>query len=136
MVDRVGGFARATKPVHEGRARNLKEGEYWAILAFDLKANGIDLDETPGPQNAASYVLHSEGDKSGDKQDAARGDNTNDRVSADVNERAGGCRRAQKVRVGDVDVPIGRRRQGFAIVCAMLPAGSRVKTCIAGAAGG
>ena len=64
----------------------LKEGEYWAILAFDLKANGVDLDETLSSNNAESYILHSEGDKADDKHDAAKGDNTDDRVSSDVNE--------------------------------------------------
>jgi hypothetical protein len=39
-----------------------------------------------GCTNAASYVLHSEGDKADDKQDAAKGDNTDDKVSPDVNE--------------------------------------------------
>ena len=57
-----------------------------AILAFDLKANGLAVDETLGPQNAASEVLHSGGDKADDQQDAAKGDHTDDKVSADVNE--------------------------------------------------
>ncbi len=65
---------------------SLKEGEYWAILAFDLRANGVDLNETLGPDNASRYVLHAEGDKADDKHDAARGDATDDRVSSDVNE--------------------------------------------------
>jgi mono/diheme cytochrome c family protein len=38
---------------------SLKEEEYWAILAFDLKANGVDLGgKKVGPDNAASFVLH------------------------------------------------------------------------------
>lgn len=64
----------------------LEAGQYWAILAFDLTANGIDVDGPLGPDNAASYVLHSEGDKADDRHDAARGDNTDDKVSSDVNE--------------------------------------------------
>ena len=79
-------FDFISKEMPKDAPGSLQEGEYWAILAFDLKANGIDLDETLGPQNAASYVLHSEGDKADDKQDAAKGDNTDDKVSADVNE--------------------------------------------------
>lgn len=31
---------------------------YWAILAFDLHANGVKLDSPLGPHNAASIVLH------------------------------------------------------------------------------
>ncbi|MDC0666529.1 c-type cytochrome [Nannocystis radixulma] len=65
---------------------SLKEGEYWAIIAFDLKANGVDADETVGPQNASTFLLHSEGDKADDKQDAAKGDHPDDKVSLDVNE--------------------------------------------------
>jgi len=38
------------------------------------------------PDNAASSVLHSEGDRADDQRDAARGDNTDDKVPADVNE--------------------------------------------------
>jgi cytochrome c len=34
------------------------ETEYWAILAFDLNANGIKPKEIVSPVNAASYVLH------------------------------------------------------------------------------
>jgi cytochrome c len=64
----------------------LKEGEYWAILAFDLRANGVDVDGTLGPDNASRHVLHAEGDKADDKHDAAGGDGTDDRVPPDVNE--------------------------------------------------
>jgi cytochrome c len=79
-------FAFVRKEMPKDAPGSLEEGEYWAILAFDLKANGIDLDETLGPQNAARYVLHAEGDKADDKHDAAKGDRTDDRVSSDVNE--------------------------------------------------
>lgn len=34
----------------------------------------------------STFLLHSEGDKADDKQDAAKGDHTDDRVSSDVNE--------------------------------------------------
>lgn len=79
-------FDFVSKEMPRDAPGSLKEGEYWAILAFDLKANGVDLDETLGPQNAASYVLHSEGDKADDKADAAKGEGADDRVSSDVNE--------------------------------------------------
>ncbi|HEY0134640.1 MAG TPA: cytochrome c [Nannocystis sp.] len=79
-------FDFVSKEMPDDKPGSLKEGEYWAILAFDLKANGIDVEEALGPQNASSFVLHSEGDKADDKQDAAKGDNTDDKVSSDVNE--------------------------------------------------
>jgi cytochrome c len=79
-------FDFISKEMPKDAPGSLKEGEYWAILAFDLKANGIDLDETLGPDNASRYVLHSEGDKADDKADAAKGDATDDKVSSDVNE--------------------------------------------------
>ena len=39
---------------------SLKEEEYWAILAFDLKANGVDAasKEKIGPDSAAKITLH------------------------------------------------------------------------------
>jgi cytochrome c len=40
VVD-VGAFAKASMP--PSSPGSLTEDEYWAILAFDLKANGIDL---------------------------------------------------------------------------------------------
>ncbi|MFY0532563.1 c-type cytochrome [Nannocystis pusilla] len=79
-------FDYISKEMPEDNPGSLKEGEYWAIVAFDLKANGVDADETVGPQNASTFMLHSEGDKADDKQDAAKGDHTDDRVSSDVNE--------------------------------------------------
>ncbi len=79
-------FDYVSKEMPQDAPGSLKEGEYWAILAFDLKANNIDLDETLGPQNASRYLLHAEGDKADDKADAAKGDNTNDKVSSDINE--------------------------------------------------
>jgi cytochrome c len=79
-------FDFISKEMPRDKPGSLKEGEYWAIVSFDLSANGIEHDEAIGPQNAASYVLHSEGDKADDKQDAAKGDNTDDKVSSDINE--------------------------------------------------
>ncbi|PCC73995.1 Cytochrome C oxidase, cbb3-type, subunit III [Nannocystis exedens] len=79
-------FEFIRKEMPQDKPGSLAEGEYWAIVAFDLKANGIDADETVGPQNASTFMLHAEGDKADDKQDAAEGDRTDDRVSPDVNE--------------------------------------------------
>lgn len=75
-----------SKEMPRDKPGSLEPGEYWAILGFDIRANGIKLDEPLGPQNAASIVLHAEGDAADDKHDAAKGDNTDDRVSSDVNE--------------------------------------------------
>ena len=32
--------------------------QYWAILAFDLQANGVKLTQLASPGNAASIVIH------------------------------------------------------------------------------
>ena len=37
---------------------SLKPDEYWAILAFDLKANGVDVKEKVDATSAAKVVLH------------------------------------------------------------------------------
>ena len=37
---------------------SLKADEYWAILAFDLKANGVDVKEKVDAASAAKVVLH------------------------------------------------------------------------------
>jgi cytochrome c len=37
---------------------SLKAEEYWAILAFDLHANGVDVKEKVDPTSAAKVVLH------------------------------------------------------------------------------
>jgi hypothetical protein len=36
----------------------LKESDYWAVLAFALDANGVELSEPVGPGNAGSIALH------------------------------------------------------------------------------
>lgn len=37
---------------------SLTEGDYWAIVGFDVRANGIDLDAPLGPDSASSVQLH------------------------------------------------------------------------------
>lgn len=32
--------------------------EYWAILGFALSANGVELEQAVGPDDAASIVIH------------------------------------------------------------------------------
>jgi len=49
-------FVKATMPPTGAK---LTDEQYAAILAFDLKANGVDMTgKTVGPSTAASFVLH------------------------------------------------------------------------------
>jgi len=48
-------FTKKTMP--PGAGGSLKDDEYWAILAFDLKANGVALDKKLDASNAASVHL-------------------------------------------------------------------------------
>lgn len=41
-----------------GEAGKLTEEEYWAILAFDLKANGVTLEKRLDAESAPSVVIH------------------------------------------------------------------------------
>lgn len=52
----VAGFAVKNMP--PGGAPDLKESDYWAILAFDLHANGVDLPNKLDATNAKDVVLH------------------------------------------------------------------------------
>jgi cytochrome c len=53
----VAGFVVKTMP--PGQAGKLTEEQYWAILAFDLKANGVDLGSKHlDATSAAQVVLH------------------------------------------------------------------------------
>ncbi len=50
-------FVKANMP--PGKGGSLKDEEYAAILAFDLKANGVDMTgKTVDATTAASFVLH------------------------------------------------------------------------------
>lgn len=51
-------FATENMPPDEDDRAELKEADYWAVLAFALSANGVSLAEPVGPGNAASIVLH------------------------------------------------------------------------------
>ena len=52
----VGGFVKKNMPPPGDR---LSDDDAFAILAFDLKANGVDLGgKTVDASNAASFVLH------------------------------------------------------------------------------
>jgi cytochrome c len=48
-------FSQKTMPV--GAGGTLKDAEYWAIVAFDLKANGVALDKKLDATNAGSINL-------------------------------------------------------------------------------
>lgn len=52
----VGGWAAKNMPPKE--AGSLKEWQYWAIIAFDLKANGVTLDKKVDANSAKEVVLH------------------------------------------------------------------------------
>ncbi|MBS2015485.1 MAG: cytochrome c [Deltaproteobacteria bacterium] len=52
----VAAFAVANMPA--GRPGSLKEHEYWSILAFDLKANGVTLDKKLDLEVAKATPLH------------------------------------------------------------------------------
>jgi cytochrome c len=54
----VGTFVAKNMPLKKGGS--LKEDEYWAILAFDLSANGVAAaaGQKIGPDTAAKIVLH------------------------------------------------------------------------------
>jgi mono/diheme cytochrome c family protein len=54
-VGDVAGFAVATMP--PAAPGSLEGAEYWAILAFDLHANGIDLAEPLTPELAATLTI-------------------------------------------------------------------------------
>ena len=46
------------KSMPPGNAPKLTEEQYWAILAFDLKANGVNLAKRLDGTSAASVVIH------------------------------------------------------------------------------
>ncbi|MSR63716.1 MAG: cytochrome c [Planctomycetes bacterium] len=48
---------QAMPPKAEARAK-LSEADYWAVLAFALRANAVELRAPVGPANAAAIVLH------------------------------------------------------------------------------
>jgi mono/diheme cytochrome c family protein len=51
-------FATKQMPPKASAREKLTSDDYWSILGFALKANGVDLKEPVGPGNAASIVLH------------------------------------------------------------------------------
>jgi len=48
----------AAKNMPPGQGGSLKEWEYWAILAFDLKANGVTSDKKIDATSAKAITLH------------------------------------------------------------------------------
>jgi len=46
------------KNMPPGGDSSLREEDYWAILAFDLHANGVDLPQRVDATNASTIVLH------------------------------------------------------------------------------
>lgn len=54
----VAQFAVANMPPDADDREELSETEYWAIIAFDLNANGVKVNSIVSPETAGSYVLH------------------------------------------------------------------------------
>lgn len=54
----IASFVTQAMPPDEEARAELRQQDYWAVLAFALKANGIELSEPVGPDNAAQIVLH------------------------------------------------------------------------------
>lgn len=54
----VATFVTQNMPPKASARAELSTEDYFAILAFALKANGVDLKEPVGASNAASFVLH------------------------------------------------------------------------------
>jgi cytochrome c len=48
-------IARAMPPGEEGR---LSAEQYWDIVAFDMKANGVTLEKRLDPESAAAVAIH------------------------------------------------------------------------------
>jgi len=51
-------FATQNMPPKERQRKRMAEADYWAVLAFALSANGVELSKPVGPDNAAAIVLH------------------------------------------------------------------------------
>lgn len=51
-------FATKQMPPKASDRGKLAPDDYWAILAFALDANGVQLKEPAGPANAGAIVLH------------------------------------------------------------------------------
>ena len=51
-------FATQNMPPDASIRANVPESDYWAVLAFALSANGVQLDEPVNADNAGSIVLH------------------------------------------------------------------------------
>lgn len=54
----VAQFVTQNMPPDESRRRQIAEQDYWAILAFALSANGVQLSEPVSAHNAQTIVLH------------------------------------------------------------------------------
>lgn len=54
----VAQFAVKNMPPDASDRGEVTPTEYWAIIAFDLSANGVKPQAVVTPENAASFVLH------------------------------------------------------------------------------
>lgn len=51
-------FATKEMPPRKSLRAKMAESDYWAVLAFALSANGAQLTEPVGPNNASDITLH------------------------------------------------------------------------------
>jgi len=51
-------FATQNMPPKKSARALMAERDYWAVLAFALSANGVELSEPVGPHNASDIVLN------------------------------------------------------------------------------
>jgi len=54
----VAHFVTRNMPPDAEARREMSQDEYWAVLAFALDANGVELEEPLGPRTAGSIVLN------------------------------------------------------------------------------
>jgi cytochrome c len=54
----VANFVLKNMPPFPDERALIPESDHWAVVAFALDANGVDLDEPLGPRNAGKIMLH------------------------------------------------------------------------------
>ena len=51
-------FATQNMPPKESARAHMQQKDYWAVLAFALSANGVELTAPVGPHNASDIILN------------------------------------------------------------------------------
>lgn len=57
-ADDIGQFVMHNMPPLAIARATISERDYWSVVAFALNANGVELTEPVGPNNAASIKIH------------------------------------------------------------------------------